>query len=68
MTLSEKKERGSIMKFQLRHDRSDTFICFIKIESLEDLKQHFFDNEITINFDEQIIWVKSMNDSYQWED
>lgn len=57
-----------IMNFQLRHDRSDTFIRFIKIESLEDLKQHFFDNEITINFDERIIWVKSMNDSYQWED
>ena len=56
------------MNFQLRHDRSDTFICFIKIESLEDLKQHFFDNEITINFNEQIIWVKSRNDSYQWED
>ena len=56
------------MKFQLRHDRSDTFICLIEIKSLEDLKQHFFDNEITINFDEQIIWVKSMNDSYQWED
>ena len=56
------------MNFQLRHDRSDTFIRFVKIESLEDLKQHFFDNEITINFDEQIIWVKSRNDSYQWED
>ena len=56
------------MNFQLRHDHNDTFICFIKIESLEDLKQHFFDNEITINFDEQIIWVKSMNNSYQWED
>ena len=56
------------MNFQLRHDRSDTFICFIKIESFEDLKQHFFDYEITINFDEQIIWVKSMDDSYQWED
>jgi hypothetical protein len=62
------REKGLIMNFQLRHDRSDTFICFIKIESLEDLKQHFFDNEITINFDEQIIWVKSKNDSYQWED
>lgn len=56
------------MNFQLRHDRSDTFICSIKIESLEDLKKHFFDNEITVNFDEQIIWVKSMNDSYQWDD
>lgn len=56
------------MNFQLRHDRSDTFICFIKIESFEDLKRHFFDYEITINFDEQIIWVKSMNNSYQWED
>ncbi len=56
------------MNFQLRHYRSDTFICFIKIKSFEDLKQHFSDYEITINFDEQIIWVKSMNDSYQWED
>lgn len=56
------------MSFQLRHYRSDTFICFIKIESLEDLKQHFSNNSIVIDFDEQIIWVKSMNDSYQWED
>lgn len=55
------------MNFQLRHYRNDTFICFIKIESLEDLKQHFSNNEIVINFDEQIIWVKSMNNSYQWE-
>ena len=45
------------MNFQLRHYRNDTFIRFIKIESLEDLKQHFSNNEIIINFDEQIIWV-----------
>ncbi len=56
------------MNFQLRHYRSDTFICFIKIESLEDLKRHFSNNSIVIDFDEQTIWVKSMNDSYQWED
>ena len=56
------------MNFQLRHYRNDTFICFIKIESLEDLKQHFFNNEIVVNFDEQIIWVKSNNNSYQWSD
>lgn len=56
------------MNFQLRHYRSDTFICFIKVESLEDLKQHFSNNSIVIDFDEQTIWVKSMNDSYQWED
>jgi len=55
------------MNFQLRHYRSDTFICFIKIESLEDLKQHFSNNSIVIDFDEQTIWVKSMNDSYQWK-
>jgi len=46
------------MTFNLRDYRTDTFIEFITINTFEELKNLFWDYEIVLNFDEQIIWVK----------
>ena len=51
-------KKGNIMTFQLRDYRADDFIEFVTIDSFEELKNLFWDYEIVINFDEQIIWVK----------
>lgn len=46
------------MNFEVRHYLSDTRMGRIDISSFEQLYAEFSNYEITINFDEQIIWVK----------
>lgn len=46
------------MNFEIRHYLSDTYMGIMNISSFEQLYAEFSNYEITINFDEQIIWVK----------
>ena len=46
------------MTFEIRHYLSDTRISSMEITSFDQLYAQFSNYEITINFDEQIIWVK----------
>ena len=46
------------MTFEIRHYLSDTRIGSIEITSFDQLHTQFSNYEITINFDEQIIWAK----------
>lgn len=46
------------MTFEVRHYLSDTRMGSMEITSFEQLRTQFSNYEITINFDEQIIWVK----------
>lgn len=46
------------MTFEVRHYLSDTRMGSMEITSFEQLYAQFSNYEITINFDEQIIWVK----------
>ena len=46
------------MTFEIRHYLSDTRIGSMEITSFDQLYTQFSNYEITINFDEQIIWVK----------
>lgn len=46
------------MNFEIRHYLSDTYMDTMNISSFEQLYAEFSNYEITINFDEQIIWVK----------
>lgn len=46
------------MNFEIRHYLSDTYRGTMNISSFEQLYTKFSNYEITINFDEQIIWVK----------
>lgn len=46
------------MTFEIRHYLSDTRMGSMEITSFEQLRAQFFNYEITINFDEHIIWVK----------
>lgn len=46
------------MTFEVRHYLSDTRMGSMEITSFEQLRAQFSNYEITINFDEQIIWVK----------
>ena len=46
------------MNFEIRHYLSDTRMGSMNVSSFEQLYAEFGNYEITINFDEQIIWVK----------
>lgn len=46
------------MNFEIRHYLSDTYMGTMNISSFEQLYTEFSNYEITINFDEQIIWIK----------
>ena len=46
------------MNFEIRHYLSDTYMNTMNISSFKQLYAEFSNYEITINFDEQIIWVK----------
>lgn len=46
------------MNFEIRHYLSNTYMGKMNISSFEQLHSEFGNYEITINFDEQIIWVK----------
>lgn len=46
------------MTFEVRHYLSDTRIGTMECTFFEQLRAQFSNYEITINFDEQIIWVK----------
>lgn len=52
------QEKEVIMSFEIRHYLSDTYMGRMDISSFEQLYVEFGNYEITINFDEQIIWVK----------
>ena len=46
------------MTFEIRHYLSDTRMGSMEITSFDQLYTQFSNYEITINFDEHIIWVK----------